>query len=69
MLIKSGIAITDDCLVSGTFPNISRNAIINVAEIVCYDVVKSMILRRNIMEDNIPCHFTSAVFAGEIHMY
>lgn len=48
----------------GTLPNISRNAIINVAEIVCYDIVKEKIIRNNLMEDAIPCHFASAVVAG-----
>ncbi|XP_077291684.1 dicarboxylate carrier UCP2-like [Arctopsyche grandis] len=48
----------------GTLPNIGRNGIINVAEIVCYDIVKEMILRRSLMEDAIPCHFISAVIAG-----
>lgn len=48
----------------GTLPNIGRNAIVNVAEIVCYDLVKDCILRKGLMQDNIPCHFTSAVVAG-----
>lgn len=51
-------------LSSGTLPNIGRNAIINVAEIVCYDIVKDMILQRNLMQDAVPCHFVSAVIAG-----
>lgn len=42
-----------------------RNAIVNVAEIVCYDVVKEKIIRKGWMDDNVPCHFTSAVIAGE----
>lgn len=49
---------------SGTLPNIGRNAIINVAEIVCYDIVKDTILRRSLMQDAMPCHFVSAVIAG-----
>ncbi|XP_063226227.1 dicarboxylate carrier SLC25A8-like isoform X2 [Bacillus rossius redtenbacheri] len=48
----------------GTFPNVGRNAIINVSEIVCYDIIKNMILSHRLMDDSIPCHFTSAVFAG-----
>ncbi|KAK6643664.1 UBA domain-containing protein 3 [Polyplax serrata] len=46
------------------FPNIARNAIVNVSEIVCYDLVKSAILERELMENNTLCHFTSAVIAG-----
>lgn len=48
----------------GTFPNVSRNAIVNVSEIVCYDIIKETILHYHLMTDNIPCHFTSAVIAG-----
>nr|CAD7603690.1 unnamed protein product [Timema genevievae] len=48
----------------GTFPNMSRNAIVNVSEIVCYDIIKDMILSHNLLDDSVPCHFTSAVIAG-----
>ncbi|XP_071862138.1 dicarboxylate carrier UCP2 [Bombus fervidus] len=48
----------------GTMPNISRNAIVNVAEIVCYDIIKEFILERNYLRDGIPCHITAAVAAG-----
>lgn len=43
-----------------------RNAIVNVAEIVCYDVVKEKIIKSGLLDDNIPCHFTSAVISGNI---
>nr|CAD7200999.1 unnamed protein product [Timema douglasi] len=49
----------------GTFPNVSRNAIVNVSEIVCYDIIKDMILSHNLLDDSVPCHFTSAVIAGK----
>lgn len=48
----------------GTIPNISRNAIVNVAEIVCYDIIKDFILERDYLRDGIPCHITAAVAAG-----
>ncbi|XP_001606456.2 mitochondrial uncoupling protein 2 [Nasonia vitripennis] len=48
----------------GTFPNISRNAIVNVAEIVCYDIIKEKILSSGLLQDGIPCHFSAAVAAG-----
>uniref|UniRef100_A0A0A9X7J2 Mitochondrial uncoupling protein 2 n=2 Tax=Lygus hesperus TaxID=30085 RepID=A0A0A9X7J2_LYGHE len=48
----------------GTLPNASRNAIVNVAEIVCYDIVKDQIIARDILKDSTPCHFVSAVIAG-----
>jgi len=48
----------------GAAPNIGRNAIVNVAEIVCYDVVKDCLLLYAHMKDDIPCHFTAAAFAG-----
>lgn len=51
-------------LYRGTFPNIARNSIINVGEIVVYDAVKEAFINRGIMKDGVPCHFTSAVIAG-----
>ena len=51
-------------LITGTLPNVSRNAIVNVAEIVCYDVFKEYILTSQLMRDGVPCHFTAAVMAG-----
>ncbi|XP_059620385.1 mitochondrial uncoupling protein 2-like [Phlebotomus argentipes] len=48
----------------GTLPNVGRNAIVNVAEIVCYDIIKDCLLKYTSLEDNIPCHFTAAVIAG-----
>ncbi|XP_070165018.1 dicarboxylate carrier UCP2 isoform X2 [Polyergus mexicanus] len=48
----------------GTMPNISRNAIVNVAEIVCYDVIKDLILVSGYLRDGIPCHLTAATVAG-----
>ncbi|CAL1285935.1 unnamed protein product [Larinioides sclopetarius] len=48
----------------GTLPNVTRNAIVNAAELVCYDLIKEFILNRRLMSDNVPCHFTSAFAAG-----
>ncbi|XP_015924992.1 dicarboxylate carrier UCP2 [Parasteatoda tepidariorum] len=48
----------------GTLPNVTRNAIVNAAELVCYDLIKEFILRKQLMTDNVPCHFTSAFAAG-----
>ncbi|XP_011265856.1 mitochondrial uncoupling protein 2 isoform X1 [Camponotus floridanus] len=48
----------------GTMPNISRNAIVNVAEIVCYDIIKDLILVNGYLRDGIPCHLTAATAAG-----
>lgn len=48
----------------GTMPNISRNAIVNVAEIVCYDIIKDMIIASGHLRDGIPCHLTAATAAG-----
>uniref|UniRef100_A0A8D9A3P7 Mitochondrial uncoupling protein 2 n=1 Tax=Cacopsylla melanoneura TaxID=428564 RepID=A0A8D9A3P7_9HEMI len=48
----------------GTASNASRNAIVNVSEIVCYDIIKEFFVSRKIMDDAVPCHFTSAVIAG-----
>lgn len=48
----------------GAVPNIGRNAVVNVAEIVCYDVVKDLLIYYANMKDNIKCHFTAATIAG-----
>ncbi|GAB0090148.1 mitochondrial uncoupling protein 2 [Sergentomyia squamirostris] len=48
----------------GCIPNMGRNAIINVAEIVCYDIIKDCLLKYTPLEDNIKCHFSAAVIAG-----
>ena len=42
----------------------ARNCIINIGEIVVYDIVKETILSSGILEDGIPCHFSAAVAAG-----
>lgn len=48
----------------GAMPNIGRNAVVNVSEIVCYDIVKDCLLNYTKMNDNIFCHFTAAIIAG-----
>jgi solute carrier family 25 uncoupling protein 8/9 len=48
----------------GVLPNITRNAIVNAAELVSYDLIKEAILRRKWLTDNMPCHFVSAFGAG-----
>ncbi|XP_041653601.1 mitochondrial uncoupling protein 2-like [Cheilinus undulatus] len=48
----------------GCLPNIARNAIVNCAELVTYDIIKEQILKYNLMTDNMPCHFTAAFAAG-----
>lgn len=49
----------------GALPNIFRSSIVNVSEIVCYDLVKEMLIQHLGMRDNIVCHFSSAVAAGK----
>ncbi|XP_029923314.1 mitochondrial uncoupling protein 2-like [Myripristis murdjan] len=48
----------------GCLPNITRNSIVNCSELVTYDVIKELILKYNLMTDNMPCHFTAAFAAG-----
>ncbi|XP_033063652.1 mitochondrial uncoupling protein 2 isoform X2 [Trachypithecus francoisi] len=47
-----------------TSPNVARNAIVNCAELVTYDLIKDALLTANLMTDDLPCHFTSAFGAG-----
>ncbi|KAK3923207.1 Mitochondrial uncoupling protein 2 [Frankliniella fusca] len=48
----------------GLAPNVARNSIVNVSEIVCYDLVKDALLMHGVMNDGVPLHFSSAVVAG-----
>ncbi|XP_074083539.1 mitochondrial brown fat uncoupling protein 1 [Macrotis lagotis] len=48
----------------GTTPNVTRNAIVNSAELVTYDIIKENLLKYNLLTDNLPCHFVSAFGAG-----
>ncbi|XP_055797268.1 mitochondrial uncoupling protein 2-like [Salvelinus fontinalis] len=48
----------------GCMPNITRNAIVNCCELVTYDIIKELILKYDLMTDNLPCHFTAALGAG-----
>lgn len=49
----------------GALPNIGRNAIVTVSEIVVYDIVKECLIFHKHMHDNVYCHFTAAVVAGK----
>lgn len=51
----------------GALPNIFRNSIVNVSEIVCYDIVKDCLMKYLLMKDNIQCHFSAAVIAGWLY--
>lgn len=50
----------------GVIPNIGRNAVVNVAEIVVYDIVKDCLIFYAGMRDDIYCHFSGAVIAGSL---
>ena len=43
-----------------------RNSIVNVTELVSYDLIKEQLLTRRLLADALPCHVTSAVCAGFI---
>ncbi|XP_059819921.1 mitochondrial uncoupling protein 2-like [Hypanus sabinus] len=48
----------------GTLPNIARNAIVNCTELVTYDLIKDLLIKKGLLTDNLPCHFSSAIGAG-----
>ncbi|XP_029457967.1 mitochondrial uncoupling protein 2-like [Rhinatrema bivittatum] len=48
----------------GTLPNITRNVIVNCAELVTYDLIKEALLKHDLLTDNLPCHFVAAFGAG-----
>ena len=49
---------------SGLGPNVARNSIVNAAELVCYDTIKDLMIRKLLMQDNLGTHFASAFSAG-----
>ena len=49
----------------GFTPNVMRNAIVNVAETVCYDITKDTLLYYNLLQNGIPLHFSAAAAAGQ----
>ncbi|XP_048733001.1 dicarboxylate carrier SLC25A8-like isoform X2 [Ostrea edulis] len=48
----------------GCLPNMTRNGIVNVAEVVTYDVIKDRLIGGGVMSEGIPCHLVSAFVAG-----
>ncbi|RWS25208.1 mitochondrial uncoupling protein 2-like protein [Leptotrombidium deliense] len=50
----------------GILPNMTRNATVNAAELVCYDTIKDLLIKYDILRDGLCCHFTSAFGAGFI---
>nr|XP_002730896.1 PREDICTED: mitochondrial uncoupling protein 2-like isoform X1 [Saccoglossus kowalevskii] len=48
----------------GTAPNVTRTAVVNATELVCYDSFKEKIISMRLMSDNLPCHFVSAFCTG-----
>lgn len=42
----------------------TRNGIVNVAEVVTYDVIKDRLIGGGVMSEGIPCHLVSAFVAG-----
>jgi len=48
----------------GVSTNVARLSVVNCTEIVVYDVIKSYILYKRLMSDNVPCHMVSAIAAG-----
>lgn len=48
----------------GSFANIARLSLVNISEVVVYDIIKSFFLAKQLMHDNIPLHFVSAIGAG-----
>lgn len=50
----------------GLGPNITRNAVINAAELATYDQIKQMLIDLTPMKDNIATHWSAALGAGFI---
>lgn len=50
--------------VLGCLPNMTRNGIVNIGEVVTYDIIKDHLIHSNIMSNGTPCHLVSAFAAG-----
>lgn len=48
----------------GCLPNMTRNGIVNIGEVVTYDIIKDHLIHSNIMSNGTPCHLVSAFAAG-----
>lgn len=48
----------------GSFANIARLSLVNVSEVVVYDIIKSFFLAKELLHDRIPLHLISAFGAG-----
>lgn len=48
----------------GLGPNVARNSVVNAAELVCYDTIKDLLMKKLAFSDNLNCHFVSAFGAG-----
>ena len=48
----------------GLGPNVVRNSTVNATELVCYDTIKDLLIKRCSFQDNLVCHFYSAFGAG-----
>lgn len=48
----------------GYTTNIFRLSVVNCTEIVVYDIIKSYVLYRQLMDDKVPLHLMSAIGAG-----
>lgn len=42
----------------------TRNGIVNIGEVVTYDIIKDHLIHSNIMFNGTPCHLVSAFAAG-----
>ncbi|XP_045196967.2 mitochondrial uncoupling protein 3-like [Mercenaria mercenaria] len=48
----------------GYIPNVARNSIMNVSELVTYDMIKEEVLRYKLFEDNLKCHIACGFGSG-----
>ncbi|CAG2101498.1 unnamed protein product [Medioppia subpectinata] len=48
----------------GFVPNIVRNSVVNVAELVCYDTIKEVLINSGLFRDGLVCHFSAGLSAG-----
>lgn len=51
-------------LYAGFFPNMARNSVVNSVELVSYDTFKTFLIKNQLLNDGLSCHFSAGFMAG-----
>ena len=48
----------------GLLPNMARNSVVNATELVAYDTFKDLLIKHQLLNDGLTCHFSAGFAAG-----